>query len=77
MIASPQSGLSSTISVVHPEKFSTETSQTSEPIRMSAISSMHGIICSIPRPGSHFVGFAIRSVPDPIVINLSRIIFGK
>jgi uncharacterized RmlC-like cupin family protein len=47
MIASFQSGLSSTISVVRPEEFSTETAQTSESVRMSAISTMHGIISSL------------------------------
>lgn len=47
MIASSQSGLSSTISVVRPEEFSTETAQTSESVRMSAISAMHGIVSSL------------------------------
>lgn len=47
MIASSQSGLSPTISVVRPEEFSTETAQTSESVRMSAISAMHGIVSSL------------------------------
>lgn len=47
MIASFQSGVSSTISVVRPEEFSTETARTLESVRMSAISAIHGIISSL------------------------------
>jgi uncharacterized RmlC-like cupin family protein len=42
-----QAGSKSTISVVHPDKVSSETQQTPGSLRMSAIAAMHGIVSSL------------------------------
>jgi hypothetical protein len=76
MIASPQSGLVPPLAWLHPDKFSTETAQTSESIRTSAISAMHGIISSIPRPGIHFVGLPYEALRTRL-LSIFRIFFGN